>query len=50
MSVLINEELPGRLTSYYGKVEDIDSIAYGNLLLRKRQLLGNVRNVWEDCL
>ena len=37
---LINEELSDRMASYYWEVGDIDSIAYGNLLLRKRQLSG----------
>ena len=38
ISALINAELPGSMTFYYGKVGGIDSIDWGNLLLRRRDL------------
>ena len=40
MSVLINEGMSGNTTSYYERARDSDLPAWGNLLLRKKLLLG----------
>ena len=40
MPALINDELSDRISFYYGEVADIDSLAWGDPLLRKRRLGG----------
>ena len=40
ISVLINEEMSGNMTSYYERVQDSDLLARGNLILRRKRLLG----------
>ena len=46
-SSLINEELSGSMAFYYGKFDAIDSLACGNLRLRKRRL---EENAAANCL
>ena len=41
-SVLINEEMSGNMTSYYERVRDIDLLAWGNLVLRRKRMLGEM--------
>ena len=44
-SALFNEELSGRMTFYHGQVDDIDSRAWGNLLLCRNRRLGELLGI-----